>query len=147
MMQQQIKVLIVDEKTSIRKGLIALIQTAHDMTVVSEAVNGSSAVYEAIKSQPDVIVMDLIKADRDGIEFIKAIKRAFPPARILILTNFSDQQRVIAAFQAGAQGYLLKDAVMTDVVEAIRDIYDGKLTLHPTLTDFFIEAIQEPAIK
>jgi NarL family two-component system response regulator LiaR len=107
-------------------------------------VNGSTAVQKALALQPDVIIMDLIKLGLDGIEAIEAIKQEIPQARILVLTNFGEEQRVFSAFQSGAQGYLLKDAVMTNVVEAIRDVYAGKLTLHPNLTDVFMHAIQEP---
>ena len=140
----RIKVLIVDAYANVRQGLLALIETTPDMIVVGDAVNGSTAVQKALALQPDVIIMDLIKLGLDGIEAIEAIKQEIPQARILVLTNFGEEQRVFSAFQSGAQGYLLKDAVMTNVVEAIRDVYAGKLTLHPNLTDVFMHAIQEP---
>ena len=143
-LNDQIRVLIVDDYANVRQGLSALLETAQDIVVVGEAVNGSTAIQQALTLQPDVIVMDLIKPGLQGIETIETIKRRIPHARILILTNFGEEELVLSAFRSGAQGYLLKDAMMTNVVEAIRDVYDGKLTLHPNLTDVFMQAIQEP---
>lgn len=145
MLNDRIKVLIVDEYANVRQGLSALLQTAPDMVVVGEAGNGAAAVQKTRVLCPDVIIMDLIRPDHEGIAAIGAIKRESPQTRILVLTDFGEEHRVFSAFQSGAQGYLLKDAMMTNVVEAIRDIYDGKITLHPNLTDVFMRAIQEPS--
>ena len=144
-LNDRIKVLIVDQYANVRQGLTALIKTTPDMVVVGEAANGATAVQKTLALHPDVIVMDLIRPDLDGIAAIGAIKQEIPQARILVLTDSGEEHRVFSAFQSGAQGYLLKDAMMTNVVEAIRDIYAGKITLHPNLTDVFMHAIQEPS--
>ncbi len=144
-MNERITVLIVDDYAHVRHGLAALMATTPDIVVVGEAVDGPTAVQQALALYPDVIVMDLIEPGQQGLETIEAIKRMVPQVRILVLSNISEEQRVFSAFQAGAQGYLLKDAMMTNVVEAIRDIYAGKLTLHPSLTDIFMQALKVPA--
>jgi NarL family two-component system response regulator LiaR len=143
-LNDQIRVLIVDDYANVRQGLSALLETTPDIVVVGEAVDSTTAIQTALALHPDVIVMDLIKPGLDGIEAIEGIKRAIPQARILILTNFGEEKPVFSAFQSGAQGYLLKGAIMTNVAEAIRDVYNGKLTLHPNLTDVFMHAIMEP---
>ena len=143
-MDKQIKVLIVDDYAVVRHGLLALIDTAPDMIVVGEAEDGLTAVKKAQVLNPDVIVMDLVMPGLDGIGAIEAIKQDSPQTCILILTNFGDEYRVLTALRAGAQGYLLKDAVLTDVVEAIRDVHTGKLALHPSITHVLIQSMQVP---
>ena len=142
-MKNRIKILIVDDYATVRQGLLALIDTAPDMLVVGEAADGITAVQKARDLHPDVVVMDLVVSGFDGIRAIKAIKQESPQARILILTNFSEERHVLAALGAGAQGYFLKDAVLTDVVDAIRDVNAGKLTLHPSVTHIFMQAMQK----
>jgi two-component system, NarL family, response regulator LiaR len=139
----QIKVLIVDDYAVVRQGLQALIDTAPDMVVVGEAADGITAVQHAHDLQPDVVVMDLVMPGLDGISAIEAIQQKSPLTRVLILTNFSEEQRVRAAFRAGAQGYMLKDAILTDVVEAIRDVHAGKLSLHPSITHVLMQAMKD----
>ncbi|MCA9921084.1 MAG: response regulator transcription factor [Anaerolineales bacterium] len=141
-MVKRIRVLIVDDYAVVRHGLLALIDTAPDMVVVGEAVDGETAVRQTHRLQPDVVVMDMVMPGTDGIETIQAIKQTNAQTRILILTNFGEDQRVLAAVRAGVQGYLLKDAVLTDVVEAIREVYDGKLALHPSVTHVLLQAMQ-----
>lgn len=137
-----IQILVVDNYTVVRQGLQALIDTAPDMVVVGEATNGHMAIQQARSLHPDVVVMELVMPGLDGIETIKAIREERPEARILVLTNFGEEQRVVAALSAGAGGYLLKDAVLTDVIEAIRDVHHGKLTLHPSITEVLLHAVQ-----
>jgi len=141
-MAKMIKVLIVDDYAVVRHGLLALIATAADIEVVGEAGDGETAVLQVRVLRPDVIVMDLMMPGLDGIEAIKLIKQENQQVRVLILSNFGDESRVLAAIRAGAQGYLVKDAVLTDVVEAIRDVYDGKLALHPSVTHVLLQAMQ-----
>ena len=143
-MNNPIKILIVDDYAVVRHGLMALIDTAPGMVVVGEAEDGLTAVQQAQRLHPDVIVMDLSMPGLDGIGAIEAIKQASPHSHILILTNFGEAPQVRNALRAGVRGYLLKDAILTDVVEAIRDVHNGKLALHPSITHILIEAIQEP---
>jgi NarL family two-component system response regulator LiaR len=127
----------------VRQGLRALIDTTPDIQVVGEAADGLTAVQQANTLHPDIIIMDLVLPGLDGIEAIAAIKQADAQARILVLTNFSDEPRVLAALRAGAQGYLLKDAILTDVLTAIREVFAGKLTLHPSINHILIRAMQQ----
>jgi NarL family two-component system response regulator LiaR len=145
-----IGILIVDDYAVVRQGLRALIDTTPDIYVVGEAADGLSAVHQANTLRPDITIMDLMLPGLDGIEAIAAIKRANAQARILVLTNFGDEPRVLAALRAGAQGYLLKDAVLTDVLTAIREVYAGRLTLHPSINHILMRAMQqtqEPEVK
>lgn len=138
-----IGILIVDDYAVVRQGLRALIDTTHDIQVVGEAADGLTAVQQANTLNPDIIIMDLVLPGLDGIEAIAAIKQADAQARILVLTNFSDEPRVLAALRAGAQGYLLKDAILTDVLTAIREVFAGKLTLHPSINHILMRAMQQ----
>jgi DNA-binding NarL/FixJ family response regulator len=146
-MNYRIKVLIVDDHAVVRQGLLALINTAKDMVIVGEAENGITAVQQARDLHPDIIVMDLVMPDMEGIGAIETIKQESQQARILVLTNFGDEQHVLAALGAGAQGYLLKDAILTDVVNAIRDVHAGKYTLHPSVTHILMQAMQKQQKK
>jgi NarL family two-component system response regulator LiaR len=138
-----IGILIVDDYAVVRQGLRALIDTTPDIYVVGEAADGLSAVHQANTLRPDITIMDLMLPGLDGIEAIAAIKQANAQARILVLTNFGDEPRVLAALRAGAQGYLLKDAVLTDVLTAIREVHAGRLTLHPSINHILMRAMQK----
>jgi len=146
-MNERIKVFIVDDYAVVRHGLLALLDTAPDMIVVGEAGDGITAVQKALDLRPDVIVMDLVMPGMDGLQTIEALKKAGLQARILVLTNICEPQRVLAVLRAGARGYLLKDAVLTDIVEAIRDVYSGKITLHPSIAHIVMQAMQDPNKK
>ena len=143
MIDQPIGILIVDDYAVVRQGLRALIDTAPDMQVVGEAADGLTAVQQAKHLQPNVIIMDLMLPRLSGIEAIAALRQAGSQAQVLVLTNFSDEPRVLAALRAGAQGYLLKDAVLTDVIAAIRAVHAGKLTLHPSINHVLMRAMQQ----
>jgi NarL family two-component system response regulator LiaR len=144
MTDKMIDILIVDDYAVVRQGLRALIDTTSDIQVVGEAADGVTAVDQARMLHPDIIIMDLVMPRLGGIEAIAAIKQADNETRILVLTNFSDEPRVLAALRAGAQGYLLKDAMLTDVLTAIRDVYAGKLTLHPSVNHVLMRSVQAP---
>lgn len=144
LMNSRINILIIDDHTAVRQGLSALINTVPGMVVVGEVSDGETAVQVVRDLRPDVIVMDLTLPDMSGIKIIEAIHQASPQTRTLVLTSFGEDWCVLAALRAGVQGYLLKDAISTDVIDAIQDVYIGKLTLHPSLTHILIQAIQEP---
>jgi NarL family two-component system response regulator LiaR len=143
MVNRPVRVLIVDDYAVVRHGLQAVLATAPDVVVVGEAADGATAVRLAADLQPDVIIMDLVLPRLNGIEAIKIIGQENPHIRILVLTNFGDEPHILAALKAGAQGYLLKDAVVTDVVAAIRVVYAGNPVLHPGVTAVLMRAWQE----
>jgi NarL family two-component system response regulator LiaR len=128
-----IRVLIVDDHPIVRDGLRTLMMTKPDMEVVGEASNGREAVSKVQRLQPDVILMDLVMPEMDGIEAIRQIIAGRPDARILVLTSFAADDKVFPAIKAGAMGYLLKDSGSEDLVRAIHQVYRGESSLHPKI--------------
>ncbi|MFX3673758.1 MAG: response regulator [Paenisporosarcina sp.] len=129
-----IKVLIADDHHVVRRGLLFFLKTQKDIIVVGEATNGREAVEMTAELNPDIVLMDLVMPEMDGIQATKRIKKLFPKTEILMLTSFSDLDHVIPAIEAGAAGYQLKDIEPDDLVEAIRKIIRGENTLHPQAT-------------
>jgi two-component system, NarL family, response regulator LiaR len=140
-----IRVLIADDHTVVRVGLRALIATEPGMEVVGEAVNGLDAVHKARSLRPDVIVLDLVMPHKDGIQATAEIRQEDPGARILVLTSFAEEDKLVPAFKAGAVGYLLKDSAPQDLLQAIRDVAQGASTLHPQIAHQLIRALSRPA--
>jgi len=128
-----VHILIADDHAIVREGLRAVIDGKPDMELIGEAVDGEEVVWKARALQPDVILMDLVMPRRDGIQAIEDIRRENPIARILVLTSFGDDDRVIAAIRAGALGYLLKDSTPQELLEAIRCVYRGEPSVHPAV--------------
>lgn len=143
-MSDPIRIMIVDDHAIVRKGLRALIDTEPHLEVVDEAVDGVEAVLHARASQPDVILMDLEMPRKDGIQAITEIKQENPDARIMVLTSFTDDEKVFPAIKAGALGYLLKDSFPEELVQAIQDVYQGESSLHPTIARKLIHEINRP---
>ena len=110
MNHSQIRVLVVDDQAIVRKGTIALLEDVDDIRVVGEAEDGRAAIQQAKSLQPDVILMDLVLPNVDGIEAIRQIHKTNPEIHILALTGFATDDRVLPAIRAGALGYFLKDA-------------------------------------
>ena len=126
-MAESIRVLIVDDHAIVREGQRALIDTEPGMAVVGEANDGFEAVQLADSLQPDVILLDLHMPRKDGIEAIEEIKAENPEARILVLTSFTEDEKVYAAIKAGAMGYLLKDSSPQEILKAIRQVHQGEM--------------------
>jgi two-component system, NarL family, response regulator LiaR len=139
-----IRLLIVDDHAIIRAGLQALLQGVPDMEVVGEATNGREAVDLAGKLNPDVILMDLVLPEMDGIEAIRKIVSNQPKARILVLTTFSGEDKVFPAIKAGAMGYQLKDSSPQELVEAIREVNRGQASLHPLIARKVLDEVLNP---
>jgi NarL family two-component system response regulator LiaR len=139
-MGKAIRVFLADDHAVVRRGLEALLETQADMVVVGTAVDGVEAVQQVDQLQPDVILLDIQMPRKNGVEAIGEIKAAHPDARILVLTSFSDDDTVFAAIKAGAMGYLLKDSSPQELMQAIRNVYDGRSSLHP---DIALKVIQE----
>ncbi len=129
-----IRVLIADDHHVVRRGLLFFLKTQKDIEVVGEAKNGHEAVSLAESIQPDIILMDLVMPELDGIQATKRIKARFPKIEILMLTSFSDRDHVVPAMEAGAAGYQLKDIEPDELVLSIRRIMRGENTLHPEAT-------------
>ena len=126
-----IRVLITDDHPLARAGLEHLLGALDDITVVGAADSGAEAVRLAGEHEPDVVLMDLEMPDMDGIETTQALRARQPGAAVVVLTSFSDRERILAALDAGAVGYLLKDADPEELARAIRAAARGEAPLHP----------------
>lgn len=126
-----IRVLLVDDHAVVRGGLAQLVSAAGDMEVVGSAADGTEAVAVARAERPDVVLMDLQMPGMDGVAATRAILAEEPGAQVVILTSYSDGERIIGALDAGAVGYLLKDADPEDILEGIRAVSRGESPLHP----------------
>ncbi|CAM5208456.1 LuxR family two component transcriptional regulator OS=Ureibacillus acetophenoni OX=614649 GN=SAMN05877842_10736 PE=4 SV=1 [Ureibacillus acetophenoni] len=138
-----IRVLIADDHHVVRRGLIVFLKTQKDFEVVGEAKNGLEAVELVEKFRPDVVLMDLVMPEMDGIQATKKIKSKWPTVEVLMLTSFSDKDHVLPAIEAGAAGYQLKDIEPDDLVDSIRKIMRGESILHPAATTTIEEKIRE----
>lgn len=141
-MAGQISILIVDDHAIVREGLSGLIEAESDMRVAGEAANGIEGVRKANLLKPDVILMDLVMPEKDGIQAIQEIKNENPDARILVLTSFAEDDKVFPAIKAGASGYLLKDTLPSELLVAIRAVYKGAASLHPSIAMRVLREIQ-----
>jgi NarL family two-component system response regulator LiaR len=144
-MDQPIRVLIVDDHTIVRKGIRALLAEIEGIAVVGEAGNGLEAIAQAEALTPDVILMDLLMPQMDGIDATRQITSRQPRVRVLVLTSFVADDKVFPAIKAGALGYLLKDSAPQDLVQAIRQVHRGESSLHPTIARKLLEEMAHPA--
>ena len=138
-----IRVLIADDHHVVRRGLLFFLKTQKDIEVIGEAKNGVEAVSLVEQLQPDVVLMDLVMPELDGIQATKRIKAKWPKVNVLMLTSFSDKDHVLPALEAGASGYQLKDIEPDDLVESIRQIMRGEHTIHPDATTKIEESLRE----
>ena len=136
-----IKVLVVDDHAIIRKGVRAVLDLTPDIELVGEAENGVQAIELEKTLQPDVILMDLMMPEMDGIAAIKEIKKQRPQARILVLTNFAGEEMIFPAIKSGAVGYHLKDSSPEALVEAIRQVSQGMVSLHPSIAKKLLDEL------
>ena len=145
MTQIPIRVLIVDDHGIVRKGTRALLDRIPDFVVVGEGSNGKEAVAQAAILQPDVILMDLMMPEMDGIEAIGRITASQPDSRILALTSFAADDKLFPAIKAGALGYMLKDADPEDLIRAIHQVHRGEPSLNPSMARKVLQELGRPA--
>lgn len=143
-MNESIRVLVAEDHTVVRAGLIALITSEDGLEVVGQAGDGLEAVERVRECQPDVILMDLSMPKLDGIGAITAIRQEQPRARVLVLTSFVEDEKVFAALKAGALGYLLKESSPDDLLRGIRAIHRGESWLHPAIALKLVRELSEP---
>jgi NarL family two-component system response regulator LiaR len=142
----EIRVLICDDHAIVRKGVRALLATRPGIEVVGEASTGVEAVAQAALLHPDVILMDLMMPEMDGIEATRQVISRDPSARILVLTSFVADDKVFPAIKAGALGYLLKDSSPDDLVQALHQVARGEPSLEPAIArKLLLELHQPPA--
>ena len=128
-----IRVVIVDDHAILRSGLRRVLEAEPDIEVVGEAENADRAVFETLQGKPDVVVMDVVMPGKSGIEGMPAVLQAAPEAKVLVLSMQDDPSYVREAFEAGASGYVLKEAADTEVVGAVRAVASGERYVHPVL--------------
>ncbi len=135
-----IRVLVVDDHAVVRAGLRRVLDAEPDIETVGEAANADRAVFEAIEHKPDVVLMDVMMPGKSGIEGMPALMQAVPDTKVLILSMQDDPRYVQEAFDAGASGYVLKEAADTEVVAAVRAVAAGEHYVHPVLGARLVEA-------
>lgn len=141
---QKIRVMIVDDHDMLRSGLKVFLDSLDDMELVSEAANGELAIISCHDTNPDVVLIDLKMPKMDGITTIQKIRATQPDIQFVVLTSFVDEESVQNALRAGASGYLLKDASVDDLHDAILRAYLGKTVLGPEATQALVTATTRP---
>jgi NarL family two-component system response regulator LiaR len=137
-----ITVMIVDDHEMVRRGACSYLEAQPDISLVAQAGSGEEAIRLAKEFIPDVVLMDLVMPDMDGIEATRRVKSASPRTQIVILTSFHQDEYVFPAFKAGAISYLLKDVKATELLEAIRRAARGEATLHPKIAGRVIKTFR-----
>jgi NarL family two-component system response regulator LiaR len=145
---ESIRLLIVDDHAMVRQGLRTFLELQDDpaglpIEVVGEAVNGIEAVELARRMCPDIVLLDLVMPEMDGIQATTRIHECSPHSRVIILTSFGEEDKVIPAIQAGAHGYLLKDIAPDQLIRAVRSAYRGEVQLHPNAAKQLMSAIAQ----
>jgi NarL family two-component system response regulator LiaR len=138
-----IRVLVADDHAIVREGMRMLLNRP-GFQLVGEAIDGTEAVRQARELHPDVIVLDLKMPRKTGLEAIREIKHADPDAHILVLTSFDGDDQIFPAIRFGAQGYLLKDSPPERLIQAIREVYRGESSLHPSIARRVLDEISHP---
>jgi DNA-binding NarL/FixJ family response regulator/class 3 adenylate cyclase len=138
-----IRVLLVDDHAVVRRGLRGFLELLKDFDVVGEAENGREGVAAADRLMPDVVLMDLLMPEMGGLDAIAAIKQAHPEIEIVAVTSFIEEEKVTSALEAGASGYLLKDAEAEEVAQAIRAAYHGEVHLDPAVSRLLAQRLRQ----
>jgi len=136
--------MISDDHPIVRQGLKTMLEAYPDMTVVAEAEDGEQTVLMAAEIKPDILVIDLLMPQKDGITAIQEITEANPEARILVLTSFLEDDNILRAIRAGAMGYHLKESSPAQLVESIRALHRGEVALHPDVARKLMQEIKQP---
>ncbi|MCQ6275187.1 response regulator transcription factor [Bacillus sp. V3B] len=129
-----IKILFVDDHEMVRIGVSAYLTAQPDMEVVGEADNGKMAIDLALSLRPDIILMDLVMKEMDGIEATRQIIASWPEAKVIIVTSFLDDEKVYPALEAGATSYMLKTSKASEIADAVRSTFHGQSILEPEVT-------------
>lgn len=142
---KKIKILVVEDQSVVREGVVAILSFQDDMEVVGEAKDGIDAVELAKKNRPDVVLLDMVMPRQDGLTTIPLLKDHVPNAHILVLTSFAESNRVYQAIKLGALGYMLKDTTRVQLIQSIRDVAKGQASIHPSIAVKVIHEIDNPS--
>ncbi|UJL45227.1 response regulator transcription factor [Virgibacillus sp. NKC19-16] len=138
-----IKILFADDHEMVRIGVSSYLSAQPDMEVVAEADDGGPAVEKALELKPDIILMDLVMKEMDGIEATSQIIAQWPEAKIIIVTSFLDDEKVYPALEAGATSYMLKTSKASEIAKAVRATYEGQSILEPEVTGKIMNRMRE----
>lgn len=141
-----INVLLVDDHEMVRIGVGAYLSAQPDIHVIAEAANGQQAVELGLQLRPDIILMDLVMEEMDGIEATKQLIKQWPEAKVIIVTSFLDDEKVYPALEAGATSYLLKTSKAGEIAAAIRRTYEGESVLEPEVTGKMMSKMRKPSL-
>ena len=141
---KKIKILVVEDQSVVREGVVAILSLQSDIDVVGEASDGIQAVELARKMKPDVVLLDMVMPRQDGLATIPKLKEILPNVRILVLTSFAESNRVYQAIKTGALGYMLKDTTRDQLLKSIRDVANGQASIHPSIAMKVIHEIDHP---
>jgi two-component system, NarL family, response regulator len=141
-----IRVLAVDDHPLVREGIAGLIGVQPDMTLVGEAANGREAIQQFRAHRPDVTLMDLQMPEMNGLDALITIRTEFPEARIIVLTTYEGDVQILRAVKAGAQGYLLKNTLHSELLRTIRAVHAGKRTLSPDASSQIAEHVSDESL-
>jgi two-component system, NarL family, response regulator LiaR len=141
-----IRVLLVDDHAVVREGLRAFLQLQDGIEVIGEAEDGEQAVRGAVELEPDVILMDLVMPKLDGVGAMRRLRGAVPTARVVVLTSFLEDDRLLPAIEAGAAGYLLKNAEPAELARAVRAAHAGEAIIDPSVAARLVKALSHPKL-
>jgi NarL family two-component system response regulator LiaR len=144
---EPIRVLLVDDHAVVREGLRVFLELQDGIEVVGEAGNGLEAVTAAERLRPDVILMDLVMPELDGVGAMRQLRERTPSTRVIVLTSFLDDERLLPALQAGAAGYLLKNVEPADLARAVRDAHRGGAHIDPRVAARLVERLAEDGTR
>jgi NarL family two-component system response regulator LiaR len=140
-MAEPIRVLIVDDHAVVREGLRAFLELQDGIEVAGEAAGGEAAIEQGGRLHPDVVLMDLVMPGLDGLGAMRALRERVPSARVIVLTSFVDDDKLLPALRAGAAGYLLKNASPHEIVRAVRAAHAGEALLDPVVASRLVDAL------
>ncbi len=137
-----VRVLIVDDHPLVRQGLATFIESQEDIRLVGEASNGREAIEQVTALEPDVVLMDIVMPECDGVHATREIKSRYPGVEVLALTSFVTDEQILPALQAGASGYLLKDIAADRLMDAIRGANRGEMPLAPVAATRLVQGVR-----
>lgn len=143
--KRQVRIVVADDHPVVRDGLVMILMTQPDFIVVGEAATGSEAIQKTLDATPDVLLLDLEMPELDGVEVLDRLRQANSPAKTLIFTAYDTDERILAAIQLGAQGYLLKGAPREQIFQAIRLVAAGGSLLEPVIAMRLIRQVKGTA--
>jgi len=142
----KIRVMVADDHTIVRQGIVSLLSDSGSCEVVAEASNGMEAVEKALATKPDVALIDITMPRLNGLEAVRRIRQELPDTRILVLTVHDEQEYVLPIVRAGAAGYLLKNAASGDLLAAVKALHAGKAFFGPEAAQAIAEQLRRPAV-